>query len=152
MNRVLDALRSFQSAQSAALHRASDALGISQTALGALQTLMNDPDPEGVTMKDFAQNVGVSPAVLTGIVDKLEEKGWIRRQLHRTDRRSTVVVPTVDDDSDVRRLLHALDAPMRRVANSIPDDVAAIVRTMTGAMEAELRQFDPDIAMKEASG
>jgi DNA-binding MarR family transcriptional regulator len=151
LNRVLDALRSFQSAQSAALHRASDALGISQTALGALQTLVNDPDPEGLTMKDFAQNVGVSPAVLTGIVDKLEEKGWIRRQLHSTDRRSTVVVPTVGDDSEVLRVLHALDAPMRRVANSIPDDVAAVVRTMTADMESELRRFDPEAAMKKRS-
>ena len=34
-------------------------------------------------MKDLAHDLGVSPAVLTGIVDRLEEKGWIRRQLHQ---------------------------------------------------------------------
>lgn len=147
MNKVLDTLRRFQFAQTAAFHRASEALGISDAALNAIHRLVTDADEEGVTMKDLAHNLGVSPAVLTGIVDRLEEKGWIRRQLHATDRRSTVVVPTVDDDSEVLRVLHALDEPLRRVANSISEDAAAVVRSMAGAMEAELRNFDPETAM-----
>ena len=49
-------------------------------------------------MKDLAHEVGVSPAVMTGIVDRLEDRGWIRRQSHSSDRRSTVVVPTVAAD------------------------------------------------------
>lgn len=151
MNRVLDALRSFQSAQTAAFHRASEALGISDAALSAIRALVTHNVEDGVTMKDLAHDLGVSPAVLTGIVDRLEEKGWIRRQLHSTDRRSTVIVATVDEDSDVMRVLHALDAPLRRVANSISDDAAAVVRTMSGAMEAELRNFNPELAMGSGS-
>ncbi len=147
MNRVLDSLRRFQFAQTAAFHRASEALGVPDAALHAMRTVVSDTGPDGVAMKDLAHDLGVSPAVVTGIVDRLEEKGWIRRELHRTDRRSTIVVPTVDDDSDVMLILHALDAPLRRVANSVSDDVAAVVRTMAGAMETELRQFDPDAAI-----
>jgi DNA-binding MarR family transcriptional regulator len=149
MNRVLDSLRRFQFAHAAAFHRASDALGISDTALNAIRTLVNESDEDGVTMKDLAHDLGVSPAVLTGIVDRLEEKGWIRRQLHRTDRRSTVVIATVDEDSEVLRVLHALDAPLRKVANSISDDAAAVVRAMAAAMEAELRSFDPEAALED---
>jgi DNA-binding MarR family transcriptional regulator len=152
MNKVLDSLRRFQFAQSAAFHRASDALGIPDTALNALRTLVIESDDDGVPMKDLAHDLGVSPAVLTGVVDRLEEKGWVRRQLHRTDRRSTVVVATVDEDSEVMRVLHALDAPLRKVANSISDDVAAVVRTMAAAMEAELRHFDPEAAMNGTDG
>jgi DNA-binding MarR family transcriptional regulator len=151
MNKVLDSLRKFQFAQTAAYHRASDALGVTDGALNAIHTLVTDADEEGVTMKDLAQRLGVSPAVLTGIVDRLEEKGWIRRQLHSSDRRSTVVIPTVDEDSEIMRVLHALDAPLRRVANSISDDAAAVVRTMTAAMEDELRHFDPEGALKSSS-
>jgi DNA-binding MarR family transcriptional regulator len=151
VNKVLDTLRRFQFAQSAAFHRASEALGISDAALSAIHRLVTDVDEDGVTMKDLAHNLGVSPAVLTGIVDRLEEKGWIRRRLHATDRRSTVVVPTVDEDSEVIRLLHALDEPLRRVANSISDDAATVVKSMVNAMEAELRNFDPEVALDPAT-
>jgi DNA-binding MarR family transcriptional regulator len=152
VNKVLDSLRRFQFAQSAAFHRASDALGVSDTVLHALRTLLSESDEHGVPMKDLAHDLGVSPALLTGIVDKLEEKGWIKRELNPSDRRSTVVIPTVDEDSDVMRVLHALDAPLRQVANSISDDAAAVVRAMTAAMEAELRRFDPAAAINESTG
>jgi DNA-binding MarR family transcriptional regulator len=151
MNKVLDSLRNFQFAHTAAFHRASEALGISDAALSAIHRLVTDADEDGVTMKDLAHTLGVSPAVLTGIVDRLEEKGWIRRQLHSTDRRSTVIVPTVDDGSEVVRVLQALDAPLRKVANAIDDDAAAVVKKLAAAMEAELRQFDPEAALSSSS-
>ncbi len=151
MNKVLDSLRSFQFAQNAAFHRAGDALGVSDTALNAIHTLLTHarlhPGETGLSMKDLAHELGVSPAVLTGIVDRLEEKGWIRRQLHRTDRRSTVVVPTVEEGSDVQAVLSALDEPLRKVANSLSDEAASVVKRLTAAMEAELRDFDPAAAM-----
>ncbi len=87
--------------------------------------------------------------MLTGIVDRLEEKGWIRRQLHRTDRRSTLVVPTVEEGSDVQAVLSALDEPLRKVANSLSDEAASVVKRLTAAMEAELRDFDPAAAYSE---
>jgi DNA-binding MarR family transcriptional regulator len=151
MNKVLDSLRRFQFAQTAAFHRASESLGISDAGLNAMHRLVTDADDGGVTMKDLAHNLGVSPAVLTGIVDRLEEKGWIRRQLHASDRRSTVVVPTVDDDSEVLRVLHALDEPLRRVANSISEGTAVVVKSMVGAMEAELLKFDPESVIDAGS-
>jgi DNA-binding MarR family transcriptional regulator len=150
MNRVLDSLRQFQLAQAAALRRAGDALGISDTALNTLATLAGKSE-NGLSMKDLAHEVGVSPAVLTGLVDRLEEKGWVRREHSPTDRRSIVVFPTIAEDSRVADILHALDEPLRKVANSIGDDTAAVVRRLAGAMEAELRNFDPEAATQRAS-
>lgn len=148
MNGVLDALRQFQLAQAAAFRRAGDALGISDTALNTLRTLIATGGGAGLAMKDLAQEVGVSPAVLTGLVDRLEEKGWVERRLSTTDRRVTEIVPTVDDDSPVGRVLRALDEPLRKVANSIGDNTATVVRRLTGAMETELRNFDPAAAIE----
>jgi DNA-binding MarR family transcriptional regulator len=144
MNRVLDSLRTFQLAQAAAFRRAGDALGVSDTALVTLHALIVHHVDSGVSMKDLASEVGVSPAALTGLVDKLEERGWAERRLSRTDRRITVVVPTIADDSDVARVLRGLEGPLRRVANSISDDVAAVVRKLAGDMEEELRNYDPE--------
>ena len=148
MNGVLDSLREFQLAQSAALRRAGDALGVSDTALSALN-ILSRKDADGLSMKDLAHEIGVSPAVLTGLVDRLEEKGWAKREHSPVDRRSIVIVPTFDDDSDVAVVLHALDEPLRKVANSISDDAAAVVRRLAGAMEAELRSYDPEAALEQ---
>jgi DNA-binding MarR family transcriptional regulator len=142
MNRVLDSLRSFQLAQAAALRRASETVGVPETSLVAMQVLLASPD--GVAMKDLAHDIGVSPAVLTGVVDKLEEHGWVRRELSPTDRRSTVVVPTASEDSAVVTVLHALDEPLRKVANSIPESTAGVVRQLVSDMVNELRSFEPD--------
>jgi len=147
MNKVLDSLRTFQLAQAAAFRRAGDALGVSDTVLGALNLLTRHD--QGLSMKDLAAEIGVSPAVLTGLVDRLEEKGWVRRDHSPVDRRSIVIMPTIDDDSDVAHVLHALDEPLRRVANSISDETAAVVKRLAGAMEAELRNYDPEAAMSE---
>jgi DNA-binding MarR family transcriptional regulator len=147
MNRVLDSLRRFQLAQTAAFRRAGEALGISDTALNALNTLVAAHVESGVSMKDLANEVGVSPAVLTGIVDRLEEKGWAERRLSTTDRRSTVIIPTIAHDSVVAEVLRALDEPLRKVANSISEDTAVVVRRLVAAMEEELRNFDPESAM-----
>jgi DNA-binding MarR family transcriptional regulator len=148
MNRVLDSLRNFQLAQAAAFRRAGEALGVSETALSTLNTLVAAHVESGVSMKDLAHDVGVSPAVLTGIVDRLEEKGWAKRQLNASDRRSIVVIPTLREDSAVAEVLRALDEPLRKVANSIPEDTAAVVRRLAAAMEEELRNFDPTKATR----
>jgi len=145
MNGVLESLRRFQLAQAGAYRRAGDALGISDTALSALNLLTRDE--AGLPMKDLAHEVGVSPAVLTGLVDRLEEKGWVRRDQSPVDRRSIVIVPTFADDSDVAVVLHALDEPLRKVANSIGESAAAVVRRLAAAMEEELRNYDPETAL-----
>ena len=144
MNKVLDSLRSFQLAQAAALRRASDTVGVPETSLIALQNLLSTTGSEGIPMKDLAKHIGVSPAVLTGVVDKLEEHDWVRRQLSPTDRRSTVVVATVPEDAPVMAVLRALDEPIRKVANSIPESTAIVVRQLIAAMVDELRAFDPE--------
>lgn len=150
MNGVLESLRRFQLAQAAAFRRAADVLGVSETALITLNTLMNGHVETGLPMKELAQEVGVSPAVLTGLADRLEDKGWVRRRISRTDRRSTDIVPTISDADPVTAVLNALDEPVRRVANSISNASAEVVRRMIGSMEDELRAFDPERAMSRS--
>jgi DNA-binding MarR family transcriptional regulator len=151
VNGVLDSLRKFQLAQAAAFRRAGDALGVSDTALITLNTVVGKAD-SGLSMKDLANEVGVSPAVLTGLVDRLEEKGWVSRHHSPTDRRSIVILSTVGEGSAVASVLHALDEPLRKVANAIDAGVADVVRTLAGEMESELRAFDADAAMMKGVG
>lgn len=142
MNGVLESLRAFQLAQIAAFRRASEALGVSETDLSAMRALLARHEL-GVSMKDLASEIGVSPAVLTGVVDRLVDKAWVSRRASSEDRRSFVVTPIVPDDADVVRLLAAIDDPIRRLAESMPAGSAAVVERLAADMEAQLRAFDP---------
>ncbi|MFJ8014570.1 MarR family winged helix-turn-helix transcriptional regulator [Streptomyces sp. NPDC096339] len=44
-----------------------------------------------LTAKELAQHSGLAPASVTGLVDRLERKGYVRRAEHPTDGRRVVV-------------------------------------------------------------
>jgi DNA-binding MarR family transcriptional regulator len=45
----------------------------------------------GRSMASLAQQLGVTPSTMTGLVDRLEEQGFVRREAHASDRRATVL-------------------------------------------------------------
>lgn len=143
MNRVLDSLRRFQAAQTAASRRACAALGVPEAALTALRQLLSEPSAHGMGMKELSAAVGISPAVATGIVDRLESRGWVQRRADPRDRRALLVVPTVPADSPVREVIRELDEPLRAVANSLSDRDAQVVRLLASAMEDTLDHYQP---------
>lgn len=49
---------------------------------------------EDASMADIARVLGVAPTVITGLVDRLESRGLIRRESHPTDRRRIQLVLT----------------------------------------------------------
>ena len=49
---------------------------------------------EDASMADIARVLGVAPTVITGLVDRLEVRGLIRREPHPTDRRRIQLVLT----------------------------------------------------------
>jgi DNA-binding MarR family transcriptional regulator len=46
------------------------------------------------SMAEMARNLGVAPTVITGLVDRLEARGLIRREAHASDRRRIQLVLT----------------------------------------------------------
>ncbi|MGW2564032.1 MarR family winged helix-turn-helix transcriptional regulator [Streptomyces sp. NPDC001514] len=44
-----------------------------------------------LTAKELAERSGLAPASVTGLVDRLEAKGYVRRVKHPTDRRRVLV-------------------------------------------------------------
>lgn len=49
---------------------------------------------ENTSMADMARYLGVAPTVITGLVDRLEARGLIRRDAHPSDRRRIQLVLT----------------------------------------------------------
>jgi len=49
------------------------------------------PEEKLVKISDIAQSRGISPSTLTGLLDRLEEKGYIARHRDTGDRRSVLI-------------------------------------------------------------
>ena len=60
--------------------------GLSKSTYNILMLLRNGPK-EGMQLHDLGEMLIVSRANITGLIDSLEERGWVRRLVDETDRR-----------------------------------------------------------------
>ena len=78
----------------------------------------------GASMAEMARLLGVAPTVITGLVDRLESRGLIRREAHPSDRRRIQLVLTERGNevsvqveeavaSRIERQVQLLDGPDR---------------------------------------
>ncbi len=69
---------------------ASEALGLNPTDLGCLcLLLLHGPSPAG----RLAEVTGLTTGAVTGVIDRLEEAGFVQRVVDRKDRRKVIVTP-----------------------------------------------------------
>ena len=61
--------------------------GITRAQFQALRCVAKGPIP----MKDISEKMFVTRANITGLVDKLESKGLVKRTGHQRDRRATII-------------------------------------------------------------
>ena len=71
-------------------------LGLTPPQFDVIATLGNT---EGMSMKDLAKATLVTKGTLTGIVDRLEKKGFVRREVPPENRRSFTVVLTNEGEA-----------------------------------------------------
>lgn len=71
-------------------YEATEDVGVNPTDLGALcLLLLHGPAPAG----RLAELTGLTTGAITGVVDRLEKGGFVRRELDAADRRKVIVVP-----------------------------------------------------------
>ncbi|WP_253188416.1 MarR family transcriptional regulator [Leptolyngbya sp. 'hensonii'] len=70
-------------------------LGLTLPQFDVIATLGNTP---GMTMNVLAEKTLVTKGTLTGIVDRLEKKGLVRREVPPEDRRCFVIVLTPEGE------------------------------------------------------
>ena len=65
-------------------------VGLNPTDLGSLcLLLLHGPAPAG----RLAELTGLTTGAVTGVIDRLEEGGFVRREVDAADRRKVIVVP-----------------------------------------------------------
>ncbi|MEM9006885.1 MAG: MarR family transcriptional regulator, partial [Cyanobacteria bacterium P01_F01_bin.86] len=101
----------------------STQLGLSQSKLGVLMYLSGEPEL-CAKPSALAKHCGVSRAAMTGLLDGLEQEGYVERDTHPSDRRALVVKLLKPGQDFLERitpkqyqmseLMEALDATERR--------------------------------------
>ncbi len=119
-------------------------LGMTATALKSLD-LLREADPP-LTARDLADRTGLTPGAITGVVDRLEERGFLERVRDPSDRRRWELRPIADRREQVIDLFEPLRDSIAHICADFSDaDLATVERFLArlgGAMDdaaAELR-------------
>ena len=104
-------------------HEAAEAADLSPPQLKALLSLEAGA---GQSMRALAEGWRCDASWVTGIVDGLEERGYVQRQPHATDRRIKVVALTPLGEKAKARVLERLYEPPASFAALTPDEQAQL--------------------------
>lgn len=86
-------------------------LGYTPAQFDIIATLGNTG---GMTFKELGEKTLITKGTLTGVVDRLEARGIVRRVGSRADARSTIVQLTAKGGREFERVFHAHVAYLKR--------------------------------------
>lgn len=138
---VLKSLRDYRTAETAVRRSTRDSMGMGETDILALRYLLRvQASGKMVVPKDISRFLGITSASTTSLIDRLVASGYVRREAHPTDRRSVVVVPTVESDKEVRVTLGAMHRQMMSVAEGLTAEEARVVVNFLERITEALQQ------------
>ncbi len=104
------------------------ALGLTPAQFDILATLGNTP---GMSFKELGEKTLITKGTLTGVVDRLEAKGLVRRAVKIDDRRSILVQLTERGQSEFERTFSLQLAHCKQPFAEMEDaDFAALEREL----------------------
>ncbi|MCP3986603.1 MAG: MarR family transcriptional regulator [bacterium] len=110
----------------------------------------------GRSMASIGQRLGVTPSTMTGLVDRLEEQGFVRREPHPSDRRATLLWLSRKGERAFARevefyrvLVDETVAVMNPdAADQVMDAIAALGR---GSKESDIGEAGPAVTKRQAA-
>lgn len=109
-------------------------LRLSQAEAHALAYLARHPD---AAINDLHHSFGHKRSTLTSLLDRLEARGWLRREAHPASRRLVRIALTEDGRSVAERVSGALNALEHRLNTRVGGDIAATLNVLH-ALEEEI--------------
>lgn len=115
------------SAQNLAVSQAiAERLGINVSDLECL-TMARTAGDNGVTAGDLAAATALTSGAITGVIDRLELAGLVRRDRDANDRRKVIVRPTENVEKTVPPLFEPLHCSMTEIWTSYTEDQLALI-------------------------
>jgi DNA-binding MarR family transcriptional regulator len=116
--------RDFTAAIAAHQGALAESLGVSLTEFKCLDLLHRRGS---ITPREMAREIGVTPAAVTGVVDKLEVLNFVLRQANPLDRRSIVIVPAATRLGEVEALYERVAEAVERLNGRYTADQLALI-------------------------
>jgi DNA-binding MarR family transcriptional regulator len=95
----------------------------------------------------LARRAGLHPATMTGVLDRLEQGGWVARERDPADRRAVVVRTRHERGADLMRLYAGMNASMDEICAGFDEAELAVIADFLGRATAAGR-----IATDELTG
>jgi DNA-binding MarR family transcriptional regulator len=131
---LLGAMRELNSQLSLLDQTVSSSVGLSASDLEVLD-LVGRRGP--LTPSALSLIGGVSPATMTGILDRLETEGWVRRERDPHDRRKVNVHAATKRGAEIFRHYRGMQNRLRQIcANYTDDELALLIDFITRTSDA----------------
>jgi DNA-binding MarR family transcriptional regulator len=121
---IVDHLRAIRLILKRPIAEAIAGSGLTAPQVGVLKALVGG----GLSLKELSARLGLAHSTVSGIVDRLERRGLVRREPDARDRRSTTVVPS----ESVRAYVKGADALHR------PEPLVEALRRATAEERARI--------------
>ncbi|ALD65375.1 DNA-binding MarR family transcriptional regulator [Arthrobacter sp. AG1021] len=139
---LLNLMRRYREAERKMRSATRGSMGMNETDMSALRFLLAE-HRKGVIprQRDFAEELGISNASVSVLIDRLCRDGYAERIVHPADRRSVGIVPTEYSDTEVRGTLHRMHERMMDAAGTLSEDervaTAKFLKAMIRSVEID---------------
>jgi len=135
---LLNLLRKYREAERRMRVRTRDSMRMGESDLVALRFLLRARRAGLVVrQRDLAQELDISGASASALVDRLCRDGYAQRVVHPEDRRSVAIEPTAFSDGEVRQTLGKMHQRMLEAAESLtPVERAAAARFLSAMIDS----------------
>jgi DNA-binding MarR family transcriptional regulator len=127
-------LLALQRATHATLHTLAAELADLNLTASEINALANLADGRGRTVSELGAAVGTRPTTLTGVLDRLERRGFITRGPRPGDRRAVVVELTSPGRQAAATIRKAVVDLERRALGGLSDEAVAGLRAALRAL------------------
>ena len=109
-------------------------LALTPVQYSALQTVCNQP---GIDQKTLASTIGYDTSTIAGVIDRLEARGLVQRQVSPTDRRAKQLSATREGTRILATVVpRMLQAQERLVEPLTPAERKELMRLMQAVIDA----------------
>ena len=142
MNQITDSFREMAVVMTVLNLRAGEQVGLRDVELKALDVLMRDG---AMSAKALGQRLGMHPATMTGILDKLEKSGWVTRERSPEDRRVVLIQPVRERVGEIVRLFTGMNTTAMELLDRYDTEkletIAEFMDTMVGMAKEASKEW-----------
>jgi len=120
-----------------------DHFGLNASDHKCFDILMSSPRP--LTPTELANQTGLTTGAITGILDRLEKAGFVRRERHERDRRSLTIHPIQERGQEVSQLFDSVSKSTLDLLSKYDDEelefILDLVNRLINMAEKEIRKL-----------